>query len=147
MIYILDTDSLIFIIRGLKNPTTSPRRAIAEKVVNKIKRAIDTKNAVGISAITKAELKYGIARADNSEKEQDALEKILSPFDEYDFDAHEAAKFYGIIRNSLEKKGQMIGGMDLLIAAHTLSLGAVLISNNLREFSRVPNLVVENWSE
>jgi len=68
------------------------------------------------------------------------LPLLVSPFDE------EAAQVYGEIRAALEKEGRPIGAMDMLIAAHAASLGAILVTNNEREFLRVPELMVENWA-
>jgi len=72
-----------------------------------------------------------------------ALGELLDirPFDK------QAAVSYGDVRSALEKKGETIGGNDLLIAAHALSLGWTLVTNNEREFSRVEGLKMENWAE
>ena len=146
MIYLLDTNMIVFVVRGMRVPAARPRRVLAEKIVVRIKAEIGAGNTVGISAVTRAELEYGAANAADPDKEQEALEKILFPFEQYDFDARRTPRFYGIIRHDLERKGQTIGGMDLLIAAHALALGAVLVTNNLREFSRIPHLKLENWT-
>ncbi len=58
-----------------------------------------------------------------------------------------AAVIYGVIRSDLESKGLVIGQMDMLIAAHAISLGVTLVTNNIREFSRIPDLLLENWVE
>jgi tRNA(fMet)-specific endonuclease VapC len=73
-----------------------------------------------------------------------ALEKFLEPLTIVDFDVT-AAKFYAIIRAELESKGSVIGSNDLLIAAHALSLGLTLVTNNTKEFGRVSGLKLENW--
>ena len=72
--------------------------------------------------------------------------QFLVPLDVIEFD-QAAANTYGLIRSDLESRGLVIGSMDMLIAAHTLSLGITLVSNNVREFSRIPNLALENWAE
>jgi tRNA(fMet)-specific endonuclease VapC len=144
VIYLLDTDILIFIIRGMKS--SGPRRVRAEQIRDRIKDAKEAGDTIGISAVTKAELEYGAAKADDPLKEQEAFGKIISPFILYAFDPGLPTKTYGSLRHGLEKSGQMIGAMDLLIAAHAIALGAVLVSNNLREFQRIPALTVENWS-
>jgi tRNA(fMet)-specific endonuclease VapC len=72
--------------------------------------------------------------------------QFLLPLEIMAFD-QAAASVYGIIRADLEKQGNIIGLMDILIAAHALSLGLTLVTNNLREFSRIPNLSLENWAE
>ncbi|WP_246605557.1 PIN domain-containing protein [Sphaerospermopsis torques-reginae] len=61
--------------------------------------------------------------------------------------SQDAAVIYGVIRSDLESKGLVIGQMDMLIAAHAISLGVTLVTNNIREFSRIPDLLLENWVE
>jgi tRNA(fMet)-specific endonuclease VapC len=73
-----------------------------------------------------------------------ALDQFLLPLEIADFD-QSAAFVYGNIRNYLESKGALIGSMDMLIAAHALSLDVALVTNNTREFNRVPNLKIEDW--
>lgn len=98
-----------------------------------------------ISSVTYAELCYGVAhsrRVQHNTRELDAFEvdlKIL-PFD------RDAGKHYGQIRHALARRGALIGANDLLIAAHVRSVDATLVTNNEREFARVPQLRVENWS-
>ncbi|MEK6803081.1 MAG: type II toxin-antitoxin system VapC family toxin [Nitrospirota bacterium] len=99
---------------------------------------------IGISIITLAELDYGVAKSRSHVRNRAALEQFVAPLEVADFD-REAARIYGRIRASLEVKGTLVGGMDLLIAAHAISLGARLVTNNLREFRRIPGLRVENW--
>lgn len=99
---------------------------------------------IGISSITLAELEYGAAKSAQPRKNREALEEFVSPLDIAAFD-RDAAEAYGRIRSALEKKGLPIGAMDMLIAAHALSLGINLVTNNEAEFRRVPGLRVENW--
>jgi tRNA(fMet)-specific endonuclease VapC len=99
---------------------------------------------IGISTITLAELEYGASRSVQPEKNRRALEGFISPLEVAPFD-RPATEAYGRIRATLEKKGRPIGAMDLLIAAHALSLGVGIVTNNEREFKRVPGLRVENW--
>jgi tRNA(fMet)-specific endonuclease VapC len=73
-----------------------------------------------------------------------ALEQFIAPLEVAKFD-QEAAAVYGTIRAHLEQKGQPIGAMDLLIAAHARSLDVRLVTNNESEFKRVPGLRIENW--
>lgn len=146
MIYLLDTDSVIFVIRSLKGRGGNRIQARARKLVERARTAGNKGHQVGISAITKAELEYGIALSVDPDKERAALDKVLLPFDEYDFDASWCSRHYGAVRRSLESKGAAIGAMDLMIAAHALALKAVLVSNNTRHFRRVKDLQVENWS-
>lgn len=99
---------------------------------------------IGISSITVAELAYGISKSRHATKNRHALEQFLAPLEVAAFD-HVAAWIYGHVREQLEAKGTPIGLMDMLIAAHALSLGVRLVSNDLREFRRVPRLRLENW--
>lgn len=99
---------------------------------------------IGISTITLVELEYGAARSAQPRKNRQALEQFISPLYLAAFD-REASEAYGRMRAALEKKGLPIGAMDMLIAAHAVSLGANLVTNNEREFRRVPGLRVENW--
>ncbi|HFE39348.1 MAG TPA: type II toxin-antitoxin system VapC family toxin [Gammaproteobacteria bacterium] len=99
-----------------------------------------------ISSVTYAELCYGIENGENSKKEARWKELdnftqhlLIDPLDE------DAAKHYGFIRAWLKKRGTPIGNNDLLIASHARSLNAVLVTNNVKEFSRVPDLTIENW--
>lgn len=100
---------------------------------------------VGISAVTLAELEYGVAKSQYPERNSVALVEFLTPFRVLDFD-QAAAHEYGQIRRSLEEKGQPIGPMDLLIAAHAIANNLVLVTNNEREFERVPLPGLENWT-
>ena len=76
-----------------------------------------------------------------------AVQKVLTPFDLFDYDAVQCRPSYARVRTSLEASGLPIGAMDTLIAAHALALGATLVTNNSRHFDRVPDLAVENWLE
>lgn len=98
---------------------------------------------VAISSITGSELHYGVAKS-GSKRNLQALEKFLAPLEVLAFD--EAAMHqYAAVRTHLEKHGTPIGSLDMLIAAHALALDITLVTNNLREFKRVPGLRVENW--
>ena len=97
-----------------------------------------------ISAITMAELEYGVSNSSWPERNRLALLTFLSGIEILPFDAS-AAKEYGQIRYELKKKGQPIGANDLLIAAHAKSLALTLITNNTKEFSKVEGLKLENW--
>lgn len=100
---------------------------------------------IGISVITLAELEYGASKSGYPTKNRAALEQFISPLNVAPFDKQATAS-YGKIRALLEKRGTPIGAMDLLIAAHALSLGVRLVTNNVKEFKRVPGLRVENWT-
>ena len=97
-----------------------------------------------ISAITMAELEFGVCNSSRPDQNRMALLLFLSRISVLPFDA-DAAREYGMIRADLTKKGTLIGANDLLIAAHARSLGLTLVTNNAREFERVENLRVENW--
>ena len=97
-----------------------------------------------ISAITMAELEYGVFRSSKPEQNREALMLLLSRIAILPFDVR-AAMEYGRIRDDLTRKGTLIGANDLLIAAHACALGLTLITNNTREFERVEGLKIENW--
>ena len=99
---------------------------------------------IGISSITVSELYYGVNKSQNPEKNLQRLTDFLMPFDVIPYD-EDAANVYGRIRVQLQRQGQLIGPMDLLIAAHALSRDLILVTNNDREFRRVAGLTVENW--
>ena len=97
-----------------------------------------------ISAITLAELEYGVCNSSNPAQNRLALMLFLSNIKVADFDGR-ASEEYGRIRYELKKKGSLIGGNDLLIAAHAKSLDLTLVTNNTKEFERVDGLKTENW--
>lgn len=127
----LDTNICIYIIK--QKP-----RAVLERFGS------FSTGAVGISVITLAELEYGARKSKQPVRNSEALEEFISPLEVAALD-RAATVAYGNIRALLEKRGQPIGSMDLLIAAHAVSLGVPLATNNVREFKRVPGLRVENW--
>ena len=100
---------------------------------------------VGISSIAASELAYGVAKS-GSLKNRKALEMFLAPLQILPFDS-QCLWFYADLRASLEKQGQSIGPMDTLIAAQALSIDGTLVTNNIKEFMRVPKLKLENWFE
>ena len=100
---------------------------------------------VGISSIAASELAYGVAKS-GSMRNRKALDMFLAPLQILPFDS-QCVWFYADLRSSLEKKGLSIGPMDTLIAAQALSINGTLVTNNLKEFSRVPQLKLENWFE
>ena len=97
-----------------------------------------------ISSITVSELIYGAYKSQYVDKNIKAIEGFLLPFEIVDYD-YNAAIEYGKIRAMLEKKGQVIGNMDMQIAGHALSLNRVLVTNNTKEFNRVVGLDLDNW--
>ena len=98
---------------------------------------------VGISSIAASELAYGVAKS-GSAKNRKALEMFLAPMQILPFDS-QCLWFYADLRASLEKQGLSIGPMDSLIAAHALSIEGTLVTNNIKEFMRVPKLKLDNW--
>jgi tRNA(fMet)-specific endonuclease VapC len=100
---------------------------------------------VGVSSVTVAELSYGAEKSARPEQNREALSQFLLPLEVVAFGA-EAAAAYGRVRAALERAGTPIGPLDTLIAAHAVSLGTTLVTNNVREFERVPNLDVEDWT-
>jgi tRNA(fMet)-specific endonuclease VapC len=99
---------------------------------------------IGVSVVTLAELEYGVSASSRPAKNREALDQFVSPLEVAPFD-RDATAAYGRLRAALEKKGQMIGSMDLLIAAHAISLDIRLVTHNSREFGRVPGLKIEDW--
>ena len=100
---------------------------------------------IGVSAITVAELEYGVSKSGQPRRNRQALEQFLSPLEVVAFD-RAATMAYGSLRTHLERRGLRIGAMDLLIAAHALSADVSLVTSNEREFRRVPALRVEHWT-
>ena len=128
--YLLDTNIVIYVLK---------RRP---------KEVLDIFNAnasrMAISSITLSELIYGAEKSLNMDKNLEAVEEFVSHLEVLPYDA-KASQHYGQIKAALEKKGQIIGENDIHIAAHAISHGLILVSNNVREFKRVPNLALENW--
>jgi tRNA(fMet)-specific endonuclease VapC len=145
MIYLLDTDTLIFMARGLKSHRRPAQRQRAQQLVDRCRKAQRRGDSVGLSAITVSELEFGARNSGQYETEMAAVRKLLMPFDIFDYDSVSSPPHYGRIRHDLESRGVTIGSMDLLIAAHALGLDATLVSNNLAHFSRVPGLRTANW--
>jgi tRNA(fMet)-specific endonuclease VapC len=131
MVLLLDTNVCIYLIRAKP-------RSILERFND---HAVGD---IGISVITLAELEYGVGKSSKPAKNRAALDQFVAPLDVVAFD-RSATGVYGRLRATLEKRGQSIGSMDLLIAAHALSLNVRLVTHNVREFNRVPGLRVETW--
>ena len=130
--YMLDTNTCIYVLKNRP-----------EKVKKKFKAI---KN-ICISSVTYGELCFGIENGEAHLREQrweqldGFIQRIL--IDSWD---EEAARFYGSIRALLKKEGNLIGNNDLLIASHARSLNSVLVTNNTKEFSRIPDLTIEDWT-
>ena len=99
---------------------------------------------IGVSSVVAAELAFGVAKSASARNRQ-ALEMFLAPLEVLPFDKA-AIWAYGDLRADLERRGEPIGSLDTLIAAHALSVNAVLVTNNTREFSKVRGLQLENWA-
>nr|WP_276118706.1 type II toxin-antitoxin system VapC family toxin [Pararhizobium qamdonense] len=130
LVYMLDTNILSDTIR---NPF-----GVASQYMERV-----SEDALCVSAIVASEMRYGI-RKKGSPRLSYLVENTLSriailPYDDA------ASQSYSVIRTALERQGKSIGLADLLIAAHALSLGLTIVTNNTREFSRVEGLTIENW--
>lgn len=100
---------------------------------------------IGISVITEAELRAGAAKSNAPLRASEQVDLLLSPFQILEFSSPDAAAF-AQIRSKLERAGTPIGPLDTLIAAHAVARHLTLVTNNEREFQRVPGLKIENWS-
>ena len=98
---------------------------------------------IGLCSVVAAELAFGVAKSESTRNRQ-ALQMFLAPLTIMPFDAA-AVWIYGDLRADLERRGTPIGSLDTMIAAHALSQQALLVTNNTREFARVPGLRLENW--
>jgi len=131
--YMLDTNICIYVIR--RKP---------ERVIRRLQRK--HLSDIGISSITLCELEYGVAKSARPDQNKLALTEFLAPIEILPYDDR-AAHRYGTLRAHLERQGTPVGSLDLLIAAHALSLECVLATNNESEFRRIPGLKVENWAK
>ncbi len=129
--YLLDTNICIYLIKG-KYP----------EIVRTLKTHLPTD--VKISSISVAELAYGVAKSEQKVKNRNALIKFLSPFEILHF-TEKDAEYYGRIRAKLEEEGRVIGPYDMQIAAQSVARSYRLVTNNLKEFQRIPDLNLENW--
>lgn len=132
MMYMLDTNIIIYAIKH--KPTV---------VFEQLKAHLS--DGLCISAITLAELEHGVQKSAYPMKNAAALLRLLSIIDVLPFD-DQAAVEYGNICAYLQKQGTPIGTMDMLIAGHARAQGLILVTNNVREFQRVPELKIENWT-
>ena len=130
MKYLLDTNVVIGLSKGHAEVRTRLATVPAQ--------------ALMLSPVVLCELEFGIAKSQRPEANRAALALLLANLPVVDF-AADVAIHYGRIRALLEAASQPIGPNDLLIAAQAVSLGATMVTDNVREFSRVPGLVVENW--
>jgi len=131
--YMLDTNICIYIIK--ERP---------EQVIERLRHT--RISDVGVSTITLSELEYGAAKSSRPEQNKVAILEFLAPLEILPYDDM-AAREYGKTRAYLEKQGTPVGSMDMLIAAHALSLKCILVTNNESEFRRIPALKIENWAK
>lgn len=131
MRYLLDTDTCAFILRRTSD-------ALLDKV-----QSIPLANQA-ISVVTLAELLYGVQLSTSKKANRAAVDALTRHVDVIDW-SRGSAEHYADIRADLKKRGQLIGGNDLLIAAQARSIGATVVTNNVKEFKRVKGLDVENW--
>jgi len=132
MTYLLDTNICIYIIN--QKPPHVLERFRREKLGD-----------IAISSVTASELTFGVVKS-GSEKNRQALALFFAPLEILPFDAS-VIWHYGEVSCDLERRGTPIGSLDTMIAAHARALNAVLVTNKVREFSRVDGLRVENWAE
>ena len=130
--YMLDTDTCSYI---MKRSSDAVLKRLAKVPVSD----------VCISVISKSELLYGVEMSPRRRQDQAALNAFLGYVEVLDF-PDIASLHYAQIRADLKNAGTMIGANDLLIAAHARSEGLILVTNNTREFARVPKLTIENWT-
>ena len=130
--YLLDTNICIYAIKNRP-----------EAVLNRIRE--NRPEGLCISVITLAELRHGVEKSLHKEKNEQALLKFLSVLEILPFDDHAAIE-YGKICSELQRQGTPIGTMDMLVAAHAKARRLTLVTNNGREFMRVPGLRIENWA-
>ena len=133
--FVLDTDICIYLLN---------QRPEHEHILQRMDGR--SYGEILLSAITLAELRYGIAASQRREANLSKLELFLAQFEVVPFDEAAAAS-YGSIRAHLRAKGMPIGPLDTLIAGHAKTLEATLVTNNTAKFSRVPGLALENWLE
>lgn len=131
MIYMLDTSICIYTMKN------HPPR-----VFENLKKL--SPDLVGISAITEAELRFGMSNSARPEHNHRVLDEFLGPFEIFRFDSA-AAAHYGEIRSHLRRNGAPMGNMNLLIAAHARSLSVTLVTKNVKELEKVPDLKLSNW--
>ncbi len=129
--YLLDTNICIYLMK--RRYPELQQRIEKEELFN-----------ITLSAVTVAELEYGIAKSKYPERNRELLYGFLAPFDIIPFSELDAENF-GFIRAYLNKIGTPIGPYDLQIAAQCITRNFRLITHNVKEFERIPNLILENW--
>ena len=130
MMYLLDTNICIYLINH------KPQQVFERFRQYQL-------GQLAVSSITASELAFGVEKS-GSERNKRALKKFLSPLEILPYD-EQAIWHYAQLRHDLQSKGQTIGSLDMLIAAHALALDVVLVTNNTKEFERIERLKLENW--
>jgi tRNA(fMet)-specific endonuclease VapC len=129
-LYLLDTDICSYVIRNRPSQARERMNPLEEQAM---------------SVVTYAELLYGVKRSSSTRVNRQVVDAFVRHLTVIPWDA-EAAEHYGDLRATLEKRGTPIGAMDLMIAAHARSLGAIMVTHNRRHFDKVPGLKVESWA-
>jgi tRNA(fMet)-specific endonuclease VapC len=130
--YLLDTNIASFIIKG-------SRPKVLERLANQ-RRA-----QVGVSVITEMELRFGLERLDDAARVEARVNEFLDAVPVLELPP-DISRSYARVRTALERQGKPIGALDTIIAAHSVALGAVLVTTNVREFGRVRGLRLEDWT-
>jgi len=130
--YLLDTNICIFLIKK-KN----------QLLIEKLKKNYN--KGIFISTLTLAELEFGVENSDHKEKNRISLIEFLTIFEILNFEQKDTQAF-GIIKSDLRKSGKMIGAMDALLAAQSISRNLIFVTNNTKEFERIKNLSIEDWT-
>lgn len=132
MTYFLDTDICIYFLKGK-----------GDRILKNIQKL--NPSEIKIPSIVKGELILGALKNQNSKRTMEAVSNFLSPFEIIPFD-DSASVIYSNTRFILEKSGKIIGPNDLIIAATVLSRKGFLVTNNEKEFKRIPGLKIRNWT-
>jgi tRNA(fMet)-specific endonuclease VapC len=135
MRWMLDTNTLVYVLNA---------RPQYQRVLDRFNE--HDPQRLCLSSITLAELRFGVAQSQRRDETQKKLDRVVGALTVVPFEEG-AAMAYGVLRAALQAEGQPIGPLDTLIAGHALSEGTTLVTNNLREFSRVKGLRLENWIE
>lgn len=130
--YLLDTNICIFLIKK-KN----------QQLIGRLKKNYN--KGIFISALTLAELEFGVENSDHKEKNRISLIEFLAIFEILNFEQKDTQAF-GIIKSDLRKSGKMIGASDALLAAQSISRNLIFVTNNRKEFERIKNLSLEDWT-
>ena len=133
MKYLLDTNICIYLMRGKHPAVTARMRQHSEE-------------GLAVSTVTVAELRFGAEKSEEPHRHHALISNLLMPFQILPFDFG-AADTYGEIRADLERRGQLIGSLDMLLAAHALSQSLIFVTHNTSEFQRVKGLQFEDWYE